>query len=166
MEGTPLATARGFMQTTRRRLEVLLREVSRHADRIGRQLRRADDWQYPYAVALSAHARVYELRLSHYLHPEAAPALAAALRSHATLCTRALAALQIPLQEAAAAARALQATPEQPSPLPVPLSRESLIRVLLGGGPTPHEPSAAERTTTPIVPTEDVPTPVATDGLE
>ena len=97
------------MNAVSRELEELLHAAATGAAEIGKRLAARDDWQYPYAVALRAHAVEYETRLSYYLRGGRAEQLAWRLSYAATLCTRELAPLEPILTCAATLAWQLRA---------------------------------------------------------
>ena len=99
--GTQLANVRRRMRTTHRHLIALLRTVAQQAGRLADELGRSEDWQYPSAVAIRAHALEYEHNLSTYLGGGRAQVLAARLDRQAALCTRRLVPLQPLLHQAA-----------------------------------------------------------------
>lgn len=92
--GTAVACRTLHMNVARRELEQLLHGAAVEAAEIGTRLAARNDWQYPCAVALRAHALEYQSRLSYYLRPGRAEQLAWHLSYHATLCTRELASLE------------------------------------------------------------------------
>ena len=84
-----------------RALAAMLYTVSQEAGSIARRLAPEEDWQYPSAVAIRAHALEYEHNLATYLGRGSAQALASRLDRHAALCTRRLMPLKPLLHQAA-----------------------------------------------------------------
>jgi hypothetical protein len=82
------------MSAKHRELRALLRAAEDQAGRLARRLGRANDWQYPSAVALRAHASEYARRLSEYLRPGRIERLGWCVSYQASLCTRELAPLE------------------------------------------------------------------------
>ena len=112
--GTQLANVGRHMRASHRQLTALLRTVAQQAGLLADELRRGEDWQYPSAVAIRAHALEYEHNLSTHLGRGSAQAFAAQLDRQAALCTRRLVLLKPLLHQAAVEALRLQ------SPAPPP----------------------------------------------
>src|SRR5689334_10269564 len=82
------------MNVRHRELRSLLRAADVEAARIAGRLGIWNDWQYPSAVALRAHASEYARHLSDYLRPGRIDQLASGVSHQAALCTRELAPLE------------------------------------------------------------------------
>jgi len=138
--GTQLANVGRHMRASHRQLTALLRIVAQEAGLLADELRRGEDWQYPSAVAIRAHALEYEHNLSTYLGRGSAPALALRLDRQATLCTRRLVPLKTLLHQAAVEALRL----ESPAPPPRRASRAIYRLSSPGPGRWPHGSSRAD----------------------
>ncbi len=82
------------MNAKQRELRSVLRDADNQARRIAQRLGTWNDWQYPSAVALRAHASEYARHLPDYLRPPRIARLAWCVRYQAALCTRELAPLE------------------------------------------------------------------------
>src|SRR3989449_11167984 len=135
-----LGGPRRCMRTTRSHLIALLRTIGQQAGRLADELGRSEDWQYPSAVAIRAHALEYEHNLATYLGRGSAQALASRLDRQATLCTRRLVPLKTLLHQAAVEALRL----ESPAPPPRRASRAIYRLRSPGPGRWPHGSSRAD----------------------
>lgn len=72
----------------------MLRAAHDQARRIAQRLGASNDWQYPSAVALRAHALEYARHLADYLRPGRIERLGGCMSHQASLCTRELASLE------------------------------------------------------------------------
>lgn len=89
------------MKGKQRELRSVLRAAEDQALRIAHQLGAENDWQYPCAVALRAHAAEYSRRLTEYLRPQRIEHFGWCMTYQGMLCTRHLAPLE-PLWQRAA----------------------------------------------------------------